>query len=488
MNTRSRTALLALSVLLPGPTARGAESIKNDVKKPDWTFAGSLRLREELWDWFGTGTGRGRYAFSGELLRLSATRATPNQDTVIELQQTGLFGLPKRATLPAPQGQLGLGATYYDASGNQKFGIALKQAHFKLKDPKNAASFLKGGRFEFIEGTETAPTDPSLAYLKRERIAHRLIGNFGWSAVGRSFDGLHYSQSNTRTNLTLFGGVPTTGAFTQKSNDEIENVKVGYGALTLTGASKRSPSDARLFGAYYEDTRKGVVKTDNRPAAARAADKAGIRVETIGGHYLRAFTAGPARVDALAWGAYQTGSWGLQSHEAHACAAEFGIQLPSTAWKPWLRIGYYQASGDRDATDSRHATFFPMLPTPRIYARFPFYSEQNLKDAWAQLILRPSARLTARLDFHKLALDRTQDLWYAGGGAFQEKPSFGYSGRPSGGFGSLATLIDLSLDYQLRKSSAITFYVAHAQGGNVVRSIFPGRDATFAYLEVTERW
>jgi hypothetical protein len=129
-----------------------------------------------------------------------------------------------------------------------------------------------------------------------------------------------------------------------------------------------------------------------------------------------------------------------------------------------------------------------MLPTPRIYARFPFYSEQNLKDAWAQIILRPSARLTARLDFHKLALDRTQDLWYAGGGAFQEKPSFGYSGRPSGGFGSLATLIDLSLDYQLRKSSAITFYVAHAQGGNVVRSIFPGRDATFAYLEVTERW
>src|SRR5205085_2868514 len=141
--------------------------------------------------------------------------------------------------------------------------------------------------------------------------------------------------------------------------------------------SKKAPYDARLFSAYYEDTRKGVVKADNRPPAIRAGDKAGIRIETVGGNYLQEMQAGPARVDALLWGAYQMGNWGLQSHEAHAYAAELGFQLPSAAWKPWLRFGYYLASGDGNSADGKHGTFFPLLPTPRIYARFPFYSEMN---------------------------------------------------------------------------------------------------------------
>jgi hypothetical protein len=499
LNRTARPVLrspLAAAVLLPAlvfwagaRAAHGEEgAAKRAVKKPDWTITGSLRLREEVWDWFGTETGEGRYAFTGGLLRAAAARITPDQDTVVEMQQTGLFGLPRHATLPAPQGQLGLGAAYYDASGSQQFGLALKQAFIRLKDPKNPTSFLRGGRFEFVEGAETVPADPSLAYLKRERIAHRLIGNFGWSAVGRSFDGLQFSQGGAKGNVTLFGGIPTSGAFDQKANDEIEGVAVGYGALTATGGSKRASYDARLFGAYYEDRRPDVVKTDNRPAAVRSGDRAGIRIETIGGHYLRGFSAGASRFDTLLWGAYQSGTWGTQSHEARAYAAELGWQLPGMAWRPWIRAGYYEASGDGDPSDSRHATFFPMLPTPRIYARFPFYSEQNLKDLWAQIILRPSPKLTTRLDFHKMALASPLDLWYSGGGAFQEKPSFGYAGRPSGGFGSLATLLDLSVDYQLRRTTAVSFYVAHAQAGNVVRSIYPGRDATFAYLELTERW
>ena len=92
-----------------------------------------------------------------------ATKSTPTLDTVLEIEQTGLFGLPRNATLPAPQGQLGQGASYFDASGNQQFGIALKQAYWKIKDPKNAGNFLKGGRFEFIDGTRGAHVSASSA-------------------------------------------------------------------------------------------------------------------------------------------------------------------------------------------------------------------------------------------------------------------------------------------------------------------------------------
>ena len=80
------------------------------------------------------------------------------------------------------------------------------------------------------------------------------------------------------------------------------------------------------------------------------------------------------------------------------------------------------------------------------------------------------------------------DLWYSGGGAFQDQPSFGYAGRPSGGSTNLATMLDASIDYALNKSTSVTLYGAYEQGGGAVRASFPGRDAAFGYLELNHRW
>src|SRR3712207_7868095 len=44
---------------------------------------------------------------------------------------------------------------------------------------------------------------------------------------------------------------------------------------------------------------------------------------------------------------------------------------PLARVKAWVRAGYFRGSGDGDAADDRHHTFFQVLPTPRIYARFP---------------------------------------------------------------------------------------------------------------------
>lgn len=483
-------AIVTTLLVVPAIAGWGQAQPAPSPPKPKtrWTITGSLRVRGELWDWFGTGTGRGRYDFVGQQLRIAATGTAPGMDTVLELQQTGLFGLPGTATLAAPQGQLGHGAAYYDASGNQRVGIALKQAFWRFKDPKNPTSFLRLGRFEFIDGAEVAPTDPTLAALKRDRIAHRLIGPFGFTHVGRSFDGVHLSTGSKALNLTLFGGLPVAGVFDQKANDSLEGVTVAYGAVTIPLPSRTTPGEARLFAAYFDDHRVGIVKADNRPAAARAADTASVRLTTFGAHYLRTLPVGGGRMDALLWGAYQTGDWGALSHEAYAYAVEVGFQPEGIPGQPWIRFGYNEFSGDGSPGDTRHETFFPLLPTPRLYARFPFYTTANLKDAFVGVMLRPTPKWTARLDYHRLDLADRSDLWYIGGGAFQEKPSFGYAGRPSGGFGSLASVLDLSLDYALRPTTAITLYAAWAQGSNVIRSIYPGADAVYAYLEMTQKW
>ena len=72
--------------------------------------------------------------------------------------------------------------------------------------------------------------------------------------------------------------------------------------------------------------------------------------------------------------------------------------------KPWFRVGFYDGSGDDNPTDKTHGTFFQVLPTPRPYARFPFFDMINNRDIFASLVLRPHAKWTISNEYHFLSL------------------------------------------------------------------------------------
>jgi hypothetical protein len=240
---------------------------------------------------------------------------------------------------------------------------------------------------------------------------------------------------------------------------------------------------------YYGDSRDGVIKTDNRALPVRTLDTNAIKIGTFGGHLLGVADIGWGKVDGLIWGAGQFGSWGTQSHSGGAAAVEAGFQPKGLPWNPWIRGGYSYFSGDGNPADRRHSTFMPGLPTPRFYARLPFYTEMNLNDAFFQLLLRPHPKVNVRGDVHFLSLANRNDLWYTGGGAFQDQPSFGYGARPSGGFKSLGTLYDISVDYQLQKQSTLSVYFGYAAGNSVIRSTYPASPhGCLGYVELTHRW
>jgi hypothetical protein len=435
---------------------------------------GSFRTRVEAWGWFD-GSANSEYAFSGNQARFSLGLSGKGAEWLLELEAPILLGMPTDASAPGALGAMGLGGNYTaanDRSANTAM-IFAKQAYLRLKSDRQA---LRLGRFEFSDGAEMTPSDPTLAWIKRERVAQRLIGPFGWSHVGRSFDGAHYTWGTSSTNVTVMGARPTRGAFQVDGWGELD-VALGYAAVTHA----RPHSDMRLFGAYYQDWRC-ITKTDNRLAAARALDRQNIRIGTFGGHY-----AGASRgFDVLLWGALQTGRWDTLDHRAYAVAAEAGWQ-PKARLRPWLRAGYFRSSGDGNLGDNRHETFFQMLPTPRPYARTPFFNMMNNEDAFAALILRPHKAVNVRGEFHNLRLSDRNDLWYSGGGAFQPW-SFGYVGRPSGGSRDLARLYDVSLDYTINPHWSATVYYGRVIGGDVIRSIYPGTNANFGYLEMTTRF
>jgi len=478
---RSILALSLLSVI-----CAFGQSTAEPMKLGDVTVTGTLRLRGYGWDWFTPSAGYNTYGYSGNILRVNFAEKRKGWDWDAELAAPFLLGMPDNATAPAPQGALGLGSNYYSANGNSKYSgmVFAKQLYVRFKGlGASEANTLQVGRFEFNDGLELVPKNTTLATLKRYRVSQRLIGSFGWSDVGRSFDGLHYSYSKPGNDFTFVAAVPTRGVF-QTDGWGWNRAAFGYASFTHEWGHGNHAADTRVFMLDYDDWRH-ILKTDNRPTAIRRNDTGNIRIETLGAHSLHALTTAVGTVDALAWGAVQTGHWGTQTQLAYALSFEGGFQpkiLPGL--KPWFRGGFTIGSGDGNPNDNRHGTFFQVLPTPRPYARFPFFNMMNTEDRFGALVLRPHAKITVSSEFHALRLSNANDLWYSGGGVFQPW-TFGYVGRATSGRRSLGNLYDTSVEYRATRRATFTGYFGYAQGLATMQQVYPrGKDGEFGYLEV----
>ena len=458
------------------------------VKIGNVVVNGSLRSRVENWGWFTPDTGNPDYTFLGNQLRLSFSQTGKSFDWMFDLEAPVLLGMPDNAVATGAQGQLGMGATYY-VSNHRNTNAAMlfpKQAFVRMKNlwGESAAS-LRLGRFEFMDGSEVTAKDPTLGVVKRDRVHQRLLGPFGFTHVWRSFDGAHFIYNKSKLNVTAIGATPTRGVF-QVDGWGWNHAAFGYGSVTgQVQPNKQNTGEWRLFGIFYDDWRP-VVKQDNRPAPVRAADLAGIRIGTVGGHYVHAAETAAGTLDFLVLGAGQFGKWGLLDHRAGMIDVEGGFQpkiLPRL--KPWLRAGYYYGSGDGNPNDNTHGTFFQMLPTARPFARFPFFDMLNNEDGFAMLTVRPHKLVSIKSELHWLRLANRNDLWYNGGGLFQPW-TFGYQSRPSSGGKGLANLYDLGADVTVNAHASFSLYYGYADGKSVIHALYPkGDDGHLAFAELT---
>ena len=450
----------------------------------------SERVRGEFTDWFrppagAAAAGAQDYNFFASQFRAGVRITLPRVQIVAEMQDTRLVGLPDDASLAPPIGNLGPGATYFANTHQTDQGEPfLKLGNLTLRERGFSATV---GRFEYSDGLESIPGDPSLAQLKRLRIGERLVGPFNFTHVTRSFDGVRGTWDSSAWNATALAVRPTHGGFEISANRGIGDIGLAGAALTRKGLPWLETSDLRLFWLYYEDARDNPVKVDNRPLPIRTADKDEIAIHTVGAHALAVKDAGPGRIDGLLWGAIQEGEWGKQGHDAWAWAAEVGYQLPRLPWLPWLRGGWNRTSGDGDPNDGHHETFFQLLPTPRTYALLPFYNLMNIDDVFAQILLQPHPRVQARIDYHHLRVTEGHDLWYSGGGATNDD-IFGFSGSPADGRHALAQVLDLSLTVTTPWKMTFGGYYGHAFGAGVVGATFAGRDADYGFVEATYRY
>jgi hypothetical protein len=444
-----------------------------------WTLRDWTRI--EMWRFFQppVGGGDNDYAFLANRLFSSVQRTARAYDFTAALQYVQFGGLPSDAVGPGP---LGTGAVYYAHAGRSDSNqVYLRYANVRLKRLLPATT-IQIGRMPYASGGEAASGNPKIEAVKLQHVAARVIGEFGWSIYQRAYDGVRVDTARRRWSAAGFAFHPTQGGFEDAAGLMMPSVTVLGGAASATSAVSSPSVQYQAFVYRYRDTRRVTQRPDN---TGRSAPEVDVGINTFGGSIIIA----PPRVrgrqwDGLVWVAVQSGSWYELRHRAASVAGEVGHQWTTARWQPWLRAGYLYASGDSDATDSTHGTFFEMLPTVRQYAQSALYSQMNNTDLFAQLLARPRRNVNMRLDWRRVGLASSHDGWYYGSGATQEHGSiFGFATRPSFGATHLVTIGEGSVDYAIAPHWSINGYLGVARGGAVVTRAFAGHTLTFAYLE-----
>jgi len=337
------------------------------------------------------------------------------------------------------------------------------------------------GRLPYTSGAERPSGVPKLEAVKRQRIDARLVGEFEWSIYQRAFDGVRVDWTSPRVKVTGSALMPTQGGYEDAAGLMMPDVRVYSGVATVAPGAIIPGGEIQLFAHQYDDSRRVTARPDltGRPVA-----RADLAITTVGGHAVAARKTDNGEADVLVWSAGQFGSWYEQKHRAYGLVGEAGYQWSRVPWWPWVRGGFTLLSGDGAPTDGTHGTFFPMLPTVRRYAQSTLYSLANLRDLALQVMLRPRAGVSTRVDLHIVGLANSADGWYAGSGATQNAGRlFGYTLRPTGGETGLMNVLEGSIDWRIDSRWSINGYAAVASRGPAVRRSFAGGPAVYGYVE-----
>ncbi len=488
-----RTARAIVALAWAGLVLAASAERARGFDKPDltasgpwdthWQLSAGNRLRGEFANWFQAAApnDNNQYDFLGNRTQLGIGVTRGPLSAFFQYQHTELVNVPAGAT--------GVGGTYF-ANTHQHFQEQgwLRQGWLQATPKVGAWRLtLQGGRMRFLDGSETVAPDPSMQWVKTQRVAERLIGPFDFTHVGRSFDGARVAGDTDALNVTGFALWPTSGGFEISAGRGMDVNLAGVSA-TMKDHPGCERTEARAFWIYYHDGRPSngdVVVLDTRPLAARQGDRRDLDIHTLGADVLHVEPLGPGKADALLWVVGQVGDWQSQSQGAWALATELGYQLPDLWAAPWVRAGYFRSSGDGDPTDGQHHTFFQLLPTARAYAFTPFYNLMNNQDTFAQVLLKPHPTVFVRTDFHWLQVSDRHDVLYFGGGATKQD-FFGYGGTPAGGHHQIGYVSEISMSWKPLPVLELAAYYGHTFGGSVVEQAFPGRhDIDYGFVEST---
>ncbi len=390
-----RSALLVFAGVLCASPAVGFNVEQLDI-------SGELRDRYEVRSNAsfsnpnGSGVDQNNSSYLGQRLRLNLGY-TPTTDVkfFVQFQDSRLFG--------AEAGTLG---------NSQNTDV--HQGYMQIQDLFVDGLQLRLGRQEIYFGD------------------HRVLGNVGWTNVGRSFDGARATYERDVADLDVIWVRTKENDVTDVAFSDVVNFP-GSPAAVRKGAN-----DQDLYIAY--GTIKAVPNVSIEPYWILLVDNG------VGGsvlapaatnqhrHTLGLRIDGTALSRALDYTAefdYQTGSiasgtGGSTARDlditAGALALDAGYTFQEKPWRPRLGVGYDWASGDGDNNTGDNQgdfnTFENLYPTNHgHYGIMDLVGWRNIQDIRFSMKARPTPTTGISLDYHIFRLADTGDNWYRFNGA-----------------------------------------------------------------------
>ncbi|MGE3276967.1 MAG: alginate export family protein [Vicinamibacterales bacterium] len=441
-------------------------------------------LRIEAWSFFDpppAGEATTDYAFAGHRLSVGVTAGGPRWTGEGEFQYIQLQFLPREAVAGAPLGNGG----YYAEAARNTYAYQVFARRLNVRYTAGGWS-LRVGRQLYESGLEADSGVASLEWLKRERLAGRLVSGAESTIVQRAFDGVRADVDHGRWRVTASAFLPTQGAYEESATATIEQLRVGTVAVTRRPDGVVSePFELQLFAQIYRDQRDVRARPDNTSPARLAGDgrlrlegpppEVDVTLVTAGASAVGIVPTVAGEVEWLGWAAVQAGRWYGMPHRAWSLALEGGHRWTGVAGRPSVRAGLLYASGDEDGGDGRHGTFVPPLPDADRTFRAAAWAPMNVIDLFASVGVEPHSRLTLWASLHQTRLASGNDRWYTGTGATARKGAFfGYTARPASGTTSLGTALDTRAALRLTRWLSLDGSLAWMRGGDVVRATFLG--------------
>jgi len=418
---RGFSTWLALAILAAIGIVLGPDSASAKVDVDKLTIGGEIRIRYEYRNNTSFNSNNTNESAASHRVRLNVGYdLTPDVSFFAQLQDARIWGTEGNGLTGGPAGS-GIGAV---SSGNLGgTGVDLHQGYILVKNILLEGLSLKAGRQEIIFGDQ------------------RLIGNFGWSQIGNSFDAVRLTHSMPLGDVDLFwarisesevgAGCGTAGT---------SSTTASCSGIIFPANGAKATTDQDLYGAYI--TLKAIpnwtvepyyfLLKDSRPIATTAftqAQASGQARSTLGGR----INGKAAGLDATAEGAWQFGSAssnvaGTTANNLHinawAGAARAGYTLDAVPMKPRLGVEVTYATGDgcvaSGATACQAAghfnTFDNLFPTNHFkFGALDLGSWRNMVAYSAVFDVKPTPASKFQVNVWLFRLANRHDNWYRAG-------------------------------------------------------------------------
>jgi len=471
LSTKKRVVVFVLglcSILLACPAdALEWDDFLEELKQLQLGVDG--RLRWEYWSGLeGRPNSQSDYNFAN--LRVRPYLRYPGKyfHFFFAFQYAGAFNLPENAVS-------GPGRIYYSLSEPEDapYSVDVVEFWMEAKDFLAEGLGFRVGRQGIKDGLEVLYKDKVFDWVKKVRLSERLLGTFDWTNLGRRYDMALGFYDREAFRVEGFASKLLSGGFEyDHAYRQLNDVDIFGGSFTLKKDALLKHTEGRIYGIYYRDDR----------VSAGTVTGGTLDIPAVGASVVGVYPLGPGMLDALVWGCYEWGDWGITDHSAYAVFAELGYQFPDLRLKPWFRLGVAHASGDDDPAEGTHKSFFNMAPTNhKWYGYMDTSAFSNLVDFYQQVILKPAEKVVVLIDGHLFWLADENDSWYAGSGPSNNEV-FGYAGgynvttdsiaRTTDGEAFIGGELDLTAKYKASKHVAFSGTYSHFFGAAGADAIF----------------